>query len=205
MLETYGPRHWWPAETPFEMCVGAILTQNTAWSNVEKAIDNLKSRGILDLESMHSAPRENIAEAIRPSGYFNQKARRLMMFCDHVVISHNGCLEDMLYQDIDILRRELLSLHGIGPETADSIILYGACKPVFVVDAYTIRIFTRLGLLSTRDYHEVQDYFTSNLKEDTGLFNEYHALLVEHGKERCRARPACRGCPLEEGCCRVGL
>ncbi|NOZ76467.1 MAG: endonuclease III domain-containing protein [Euryarchaeota archaeon] len=197
----YGPQGWWPGETPFEVVVGAILTQNTNWKNVERAIANLKKEGLMTPRALHDVPRQALAELIRPAGYFNVKAGRLKDFLNVLFRDYSGELDHLFSLPRDTLREVLLGIRGIGPETADSIILYAAGKPVFVVDAYTRRIFSRLGFLEGgEDYGEVQAIFEAALEEDVRLFNEYHALIVRHGKEACRPKPLCRGCPLMDGC-----
>ncbi len=198
LLDRFGPQHWWPGESPFEIMVGAVLTQNTNWQNVEKAIDNLKRAGRLTLEAMSSLPVGLLAEYIRPSGYYNIKAGRLQNLLQLINGKYGGDLEGFLARPLPDLRRELLSVNGIGPETADSIILYAAEQPIFVVDAYTHRILCRHDIVpEDYGYTEVQELFMDNLPEDVSLFNEFHALLVRLGKEFCRkSRPACKGCPL---------
>lgn len=197
----YGPRHWWPADTPFEVCVGAILTQNTNWGNVEKAIANLKREGLLSPEALRDVPADSLAEAIRPAGYYNLKSLRLKDFVGYLWERHGGSLERMFAGDWRELREELLGVRGIGPETADSILLYAGGKPTFVVDAYTKRLFTALGILNeSAGYEEVRNLFMANLSPDVRLFNEYHALIVEHGKHHCRKRPLCAGCGLHLFC-----
>ncbi len=200
LYDHFGPQHWWPGETPFEILVGAILTQNTNWQNVEKAIANLRDAGVLSLERMSELPVDLLAAYIRPAGYYNIKAGRLRNLFDHVNRVHGGDLEAFLDQDAVALREELLSIRGIGPETADSMILYGAGKPVFVVDAYTHRILSRHDIIpQDYGYQEIQEFFTDNLEQDAALFNEYHALLVRTGKEYCRkSGPHCDRCPLLE-------
>jgi len=195
----FGPQHWWPAETPFEVLVGAILTQNANWKNVEKAIANLRDAGFLSLERMAELPPDLLAEYIRPSGYYNIKAGRLRNLLEHIRSVHGGDLDAFLGQPPEALREELLSIRGIGPETADSMILYGAGWPVFVVDTYTHRILSRHGIIPEEyGYCEIQELFTDNLPPDTALFNEYHALLVRTGKEYCRkSNPRCDLCPLQ--------
>src|SRR3972149_3354876 len=195
LYKTYGPQHWWPGDTPFEVIVGAILTQNTNWGNVEKAIANLKAEGILSPEGLRNVNHNHLAMLIRPSGYFNVKAGRLKHFIDYLFKRHGGSLKKMFFLDLKALRHELLEVKGIGPETADSILLYAGGYPVFVVDAYTVRIFQRLGIL-TEDvtYHEAQEIFMDNLPDDVKLFNEYHALIVRLGKESCKPKPRCEGC-----------
>lgn len=197
----YGPRNWWPAETPFEVCVGAILTQNTNWTNVEKAIANLKQGDLLSVTSLHGAPLAEIAKAIRPSGYYNIKARRLKSFVEWLHERYGGRLESMFATGLQQLREELLGVHGIGRETCDSILLYAGNQPTFVVDAYTGRLFSRLGLISgDSSYEGIRRIFMESLPEDVQLFNEYHALIVHHSKVYCRKKPFCSGCLLREGC-----
>lgn len=198
LLDHYGPRHWWPAETPFEVAVGAILTQNTAWRNVEKAISNLKQLGPLTPEALFRLPEPTLAEAIRPSGYYRQKAKRLRNLLRMLSERYECRIEALFDLPTEDLREELLSLSGIGPETADSILLYAAERPVFVIDAYTLRILSRHRLLPEEtSYAEAQEWITSHLPEDRELFNEFHALLVNAGKDFCRPRPRCGDCPLE--------
>jgi endonuclease-3 related protein len=197
----YGPQHWWPAETPLEMIIGAILTQSAAWINVEKAIGNLKANGSLSVEWLRSLPRDELARLIRPSGYYNVKARKIRAFVDWLAAEYGGDLDALFALDGPELRNELLSVHGVGEETADSIILYAARQPIFVIDAYTRRIVTRLGLASQKEtYAAFQALFMDNLPHDKALFNEYHALLVQHGKTVCRKRPLCADCCLRNLC-----
>lgn len=200
MYERFGSQGWWPGRTRFEVIVGAILTQNTSWTNVEKAIRNLKSAGVLTHGKMHALGVKELSELIRPAGYFNIKARRIKNFTDHLFTRNNGSLDKLLNKKALELRAELLSINGIGPETADSIVLYAARLPEFVVDAYTRRIFARHGLIRTdAGYEELKSLFSENLKPDTPLFNEYHALIVKTGKDFCKTRnPLCEACPLEE-------
>jgi endonuclease-3 related protein len=201
LLDTYGKRFWWPAETPFEVCVGAILTQNTNWGNVEKAIANLKREGILSLQGLRDVPTERLAELIRPAGYFNVKSVRLKDFIAWLVTCHGGSLDAFFTEPVAVIREALLQVRGVGPETCDSILLYAGHKPSFVVDAYTKRLFSRLGFISHEaSYDQVRDMFMENLPSDVKLYNEYHALIVEHCKELCRTRPLCRGCPLFSCC-----
>jgi len=201
LLTTYGPRHWWPGETPFEVCVGAILTQNTNWGNVEKAIANLKAADRLSITGMHSLVPDELAALIRPAGYFNVKARRLQAFTGFVQQNYHGSLDRLFTGPWQETRQELLAVKGIGPETADSILLYAGQKPSFVVDAYTRRIFSRLGLVDNQvSYDRLRDYFMDRLPLDTALFNEYHALIVELGKQTCRPKPQCRDCCLLGSC-----
>jgi endonuclease-3 related protein len=201
LFRSYGPRHWWPAETPFEVCVGAILTQNTSWRNVEKAIANLKGTGLLSPQALRDVPVERLAEVIRPAGFFNLKAKRLKAFIGWLFASHAGSLERLFAGEWPMLREELLAVPGIGPETCDAILLYAGGKPSFVVDAYTRRLFAGLGLIpEDAGYEDVRALFMENLPLDPALFNEYHALIVEHGKEHCRKRPRCAGCSLHVLC-----
>ncbi len=196
LLVHFGPQHWWPGESPFEIMVGAVLTQNTSWQNVEKAIANLKTAELLSPAVLAALPPEVLAEHIRPAGYHNLKAGRLKNLL--ALITGQGGVEALLAQPTALLRELLLSVKGIGPETADSIVLYAAGQPVFVVDTYTHRIFSRHGLIGEEcDYFQLQDLFMDNLEEDAALFNEYHALLVRLGKEFCKkTKPKCEDCPL---------
>jgi endonuclease-3 related protein len=199
MLAHFGPQHWWPCESELEMMVGAILTQNTSWSNVEKAINNLKANGLLSIESLHSLSLPVLAENIRPAGYFNIKAVRLKNLINFLVDNFHGDIEMFLNGETDPLREGLLSVKGIGPETADSILLYSVKRPIFVIDAYTHRILNRHGMANEEaSYYDLQDLFMDNLPEDTKLFNEFHALIVITGKELCRKKPLCSTCPLEK-------
>jgi endonuclease-3 related protein len=201
LLERFGPQHWWPADEPFEVIVGAILTQSAAWANVEKAINNLREAGALSPEALRKLPQPKLAELVYPCGYYNAKALKLKAFADWLGNHYGDDLGRLFALDINDLRRDLLSVHGIGPETADSIILYAAEKPAFVIDAYTRRIFSRLGLAPERDsYAAYQALFMDNLPRDTQLFNEYHALLVCLGKNVCRRQPLCGECPLNDVC-----
>ncbi|MBL7069069.1 MAG: endonuclease III domain-containing protein [Candidatus Omnitrophica bacterium] len=189
---------WWPADTPFEVMVGAILTQNTAWTNVEKAIVNLKNRRVLKPASMARLEKKRLARLIRPAGYYNIKAKRLKNFLRFFLKEFNGSLKKFLSQPTDRLRERLLEVNGIGPETADSIILYAADRPVFVVDAYTKRVFSRHRIIGPRaDYHNVQTLFMENLPRRARLFNEYHALIVKLAKVYCKKIPLCGSCPLK--------
>lgn len=205
LLAAYGPRHWWPAETPFEVCVGAILTQNTNWVNVEKAIANLKEAGLLSVDALIRIDPLELGEVIRSAGFFNVKSRRLKSFVTWLMLRAGGSLETLFTTDWQMLRRELLSIRGVGAETADSILLYAGEQPTFVVDAYTRRLLFRLELLPAEDsgYEEVRSLIMAALPQEVPLFNEYHALIVQHCKERCRKRPLCEGCPLRvAGVCR---
>ncbi len=199
LYRTFGPQHWWPAETPFEVAVGAILTQNTNWQNVERAIFNLRQKGLLDPHSLHSIHINSLALLIRPAGYYNVKARRLKAFVDFLIRDFGGRIEDMASLKVDDLRERLLDISGIGPETADSILLYALNKPVFVVDAYTKRVLMRHGIINNdADYDEIQSLFHKSLKRDSSLYNEFHALFVKLAKTFCKAEPLCKGCPLNE-------
>jgi endonuclease III related protein len=201
LSERFGPLSWWPAETPFEVCIGAILTQNTAWTNVEKAISALKQAAIMTPAAVRDVEPEQLAKLIRPAGYFNVKSTRLKAFVSWLLLHHQGSLEQMFAGDWRTLRTELLQVRGIGPETADSILLYAGNKPTFVVDAYTRRLFHRLGLLpEDAGYDETRALCMTHLPADVQLFNEYHALIVEQCKQFCRKKPLCTGCPLFDGC-----
>ena len=198
LYKSFGPQHWWPGDTPFEISVGAILTQNTNWANVEKAIENLKKENVLAAGALSKLHTGKLASLIRPSGYFNVKAKRLKSFLSYLTNHYNGSLAGMKKGDTQTLRKELLSVNGIGPETADSILLYALDKPVFVIDAYTKRVLLRHDIVSKdATYHELQALFHDSLSVDLQLFNEYHALFVRLGKEYCRPKPRCEGCPLE--------
>ena len=199
LYDHYGSQHWWPGETCFEIIIGAILTQNTSWNNVEKAITNLKEKGCLSPAKLHAMDPKEIAPLIRPAGYFNLKTQRLKSFLKWLFEQHDGSLEALQAISTSSLRKNLLSIKGIGPETADSICLYAFDKPVFVIDAYTARIFGRHGMLEPGcGYHDIQELFHSGLGKDTNLFNEYHAMIVQLGKEHCKRKPICAGCPLED-------
>jgi endonuclease-3 related protein len=200
LYRSFGPQHWWPAKSPFEVAVGAILTQNTSWANVEKAIRNLAARKLLEPRRLNRLSDTKLARIIRPAGYYNIKAKRLKNFLRFFLEEHSGSIKKMSAKSLPVLRRQLLEVNGIGPETADSILLYALKKPVFVVDAYTKRIFSRHRLFDAQaDYHSVQKIFAQNLKKDVKLFNEYHALIVRVGKEFCRKqKPRCQICPLNQ-------
>jgi endonuclease-3 related protein len=201
LLDRYGPQHWWPADSPFEVIIGAILTQSAAWVNVEKAIGNLKQADVLTPVSLRELAVDGLAQLIYPSGYFNAKAAKIKSFVERLGDAHQDSLERLFSLDTHSLRAELLSIHGIGPETADSIILYAAHKPVFVIDAYTRRILSRLGISPARDdYASFQALFMESLPTEEKLFNEYHALLVRHGKEVCKKEPLCKQCCLNSMC-----
>ncbi|HMK43226.1 MAG TPA: endonuclease III domain-containing protein [Dissulfurispiraceae bacterium] len=199
LFAAFGPQHWWPGETPFEIAVGAILTQNTNWSNVEKAIANIKQAKALDARALHALPDEDLAALVRPAGYFNVKARRLKAFLRYLLSSYSGSLSRMKKCDLGRLRPELLNVHGIGPETADSILLYALGKPVFVIDAYTKRVLSRHGVIAYEEpYDAYQRLFHEQLPPYVQLYNEFHALFVRVGKEYCRPKPRCGACPLSK-------
>jgi len=198
LLARFGPQKWWPARSPFEVMVGAVLTQNTAWTNVEKAIRNLRAAGLLSARKLVGAPRDVVAELVRPSGYYNVKADRLLSFARWFWERYGGRVSAMRGATQE-LRAELLAVRGIGEETADSMLLYALGRPVFVVDAYTRRVLVRHGLLGAKaPYSEVQRFFEERLPRDASLYNEFHALWVALGKDVCRPSPRCEVCPLRE-------
>ena len=198
LLEAYGPQHWWPAESPLEVLVGAVLTQNTNWQGVEKAMASLKLHNLLNPQKLKALPTEDLARLIKPAGYYNLKARRLKNLIELVTEAYSGDLETMKQTETGRLRKELLAVNGVGPETADSILLYALQKPVFVVDTYTYRVMSRHGLVGEEvSYDELQELFTQHLPLEVKLFNEYHALLVRVGKLHCQRMARCKGCPLE--------
>ncbi len=197
LFEAFGPQHWWPGETRFEIIVGAVLTQNTSWANVAKAIANLKGARCLEPDKLHAMDRAEMERLIRPAGYFRLKAKRLRNFTQWLFDAYEGSLDALDAIETHRLREELLGISGIGPETADSILLYALDRPVFVVDAYTARIAVRHGLIEPDiDYTQLQYLFESNLEPDVQLFNEFHALLVRVGKDFCKPTPRCDACPL---------
>jgi endonuclease-3 related protein len=199
LYKSFGPQHWWPGDTPFEVAVGAILTQNTNWGSVEKAIDNLKAARALSSRKIHEIPIDRLAALIRPAGYFNVKARRLKAFINFLVENYRGSMERMKQEDMHVLREKLLAVHGIGQETADSILLYALEKPIFVIDAYTKRVLSRHKVMDHgKPYENFQGFFHSSLKRDVKLFNEYHALFVKVSKMYCKTRPLCHICPLRD-------
>jgi len=221
LLKYYGHQGWWPIvnnktlisehhpknysyprtqEERFEVCIGAILTQNTAWKNVEICINNLIKNKLIDIKKIDKIDNNELSKLIKSSGYYNQKTIKIKNFTDYVIKNYNGKLKKLSDKNINEIRKELLTINGIGKETADSIILYAFNKPIFVIDAYTKRIFERLFDLKFKDYDEWQDYFHKNLEEDYRLFNEYHALIVEHGKNICKKKPLCNDCVLNEIC-----
>jgi endonuclease-3 related protein len=195
----FGDLNWWPGETPFEIAVGAILTQNTNWINVEKAIKNLKSANLLSPGRLLKEKDDTVSGLIRPSGYYNVKTRRLKAFLGFLTSEYGGVIARMFEEELPALREKLLRVKGIGEETADSILLYGGGKPVFVVDAYTRRILARHGIIDDDySYGDIQDLFMTHLAPDVTLYNQYHALLVNTGKQFCRPEPRCKECPLKE-------
>jgi endonuclease-3 related protein len=202
LLAAYGPQGWWPGDdSAFTVVVGAILTQSAAWANVEKALANLETAGALSPRGLLALPEQELARLVRPSGYYNAKARKLRAFAEMLAADFAASLDRLFSLPLDALRARLLATHGIGPETADDIILYAARRPVFVVDAYTRRVFSRLGLRPERGaYNDWQALFTSALPRDVTIFNEYHALLVRHAKVSCRKLPLCDACCLAELC-----
>jgi endonuclease III related protein len=199
LFSHYGRQYWWPADSPFKVMVGAILTQNTAWTNVERAIANLIAGACLTPQAILDVPLGKLAEYLKPSGYFNVKAQRLRNYCEWYVAA--GGLEVLSRNDTEVLRKQLLGVNGIGPETADDILLYAFARPVFVIDAYTRRLFSRLQLLDAdAGYETLRQGFESCLPTDVVMFNEYHALIVRHVKEVCKKRPLCSDCCLTKAC-----
>ena len=216
LFRKFGPQGWWPLNNKhyqgrpkkekhrFEICIGAILTQNTSWKNVEKSISNLIKHNLLEPKKIAGINQKKLAELIRSSGYYNQKAKSLKVFSQYVMDNYNGSLSRMFDKDVFSLRKEILLIKGIGPETADSIILYSAEKPIFVIDAYTKRIFSRIGICDENiKYTDLQEIFMAAFKSSknkTELFKEYHALIVELGKNNCRKNQVCIKCPLAKVC-----
>jgi len=200
MLAKFGPQRWWPGDSPFEIMVGAVLVQNTAWRNVEQAIKNLRDAGVMEPYALYNVPPEELAELIRPAGYYQLKTKRLRNLLRFLVEEHDGSLESMFSVSLPSLREQLLAINGIGPETADAILLYAGGLPTFVVDTYSHRILARHGWLDyDASYNDIKDYFESTLPADAALYNEYHALLVRVGKDYCkRTAPNCEACPLAE-------
>lgn len=195
----FGPQGWWPGETTLEVMVGTVLTQNTNWKNAAKAIENLKNRDLLSINALYSLKESDLAQEIQSAGYFNIKAKRLKNLINYIAELYRGELSLLFEEDTQNLRESLLSIKGIGPETADSILLYAGNRPVFVIDAYTYRILLRHSMCDEQiAYHELQEIFMDNLPEDAQLFNEFHALIVQTGKEFCSKKPACDACPLKE-------
>lgn len=202
LWEKFGPRHWWPAETPLEVIVGAILTQNVAWRNVEKAIANLKAEDALNVHALLAMPEEKLEELIRPTRYYKVKARKLKAFCLYLTENYGGSLDALFAQPVEKLREELLAVWGLGKETVDSILCYAGGKAIMPMDAYTVRIFSRLGLVPEKiSYDRLQKLFIANLPADNGLFNEYHALIDALGHYICLPQePRCLECPLRAIC-----
>jgi endonuclease-3 related protein len=197
LFNHYGPQYWWPGDTQIEVIVGAVLTQNTSWQNVEKAINNLKSRRLLNLRKLVALPISELAKLVRPSGFFNIKAYRLHNLLEFIFNKYQRSLKGMSKVTTRKLRTDLLSVKGIGEETADSILLYAFSRPVFVVDAYTRRIFSRHKFISPNtEYSKIQTFFLNNLPKDIKIYNEFHALIVRLAKEHCKKEPKCLGCPL---------
>lgn len=199
LFSRYGPQHWWPGESPFEIMVGAVLTQNSAWTNVERAINNLKLADSLSLEAMLKLSHEQLADLIYPAGYFNVKALRLKNLC--AFLQACGGESALSSMPTEALRKDLLGINGVGPETADDILLYAFHRPVFVIDAYTRRLFSRLGIATGSEKYEALRFgFEQALGADVGLYNEYHAVIVKHAKLICSSRPLCEKCQLEKYC-----
>ncbi|HOE18282.1 MAG TPA: endonuclease III domain-containing protein [Syntrophorhabdaceae bacterium] len=196
LLEAFGPRKWWPGETQLEVIVGAMLTQNTSWKNVERAIRNLKAKKLLDIKRLYYAAPALLSDVIRPAGYFNIKARRLKNVVAVLYEHYSGDIERLASLGVSELRNILLAINGIGPETADSIMLYAFDKPVFVVDAYTKRFLKNHRLYNGESYEDVQAYFMKNLPADVYLYNEFHALIVLLCQRYCKKTPMCHECPL---------
>ncbi len=202
-LNEYGKQHWWPGDTPFEISIGAILTQNVTWSNVEKAIAILKNKNLLNPKVLYSKNAEEIAPLIKPTGYYNQKAKKIKNFLEWFK-KYNFSFGNLQGSGLSDIRDELLSINGVGPETADSILLYALFKKTFVVDAYTKRIFSRTGHLTGKEpYETIQVLFHKKFKGDTQDYNEYHALIVKHGKDVCKKKPVCDQCCLFDLCSRL--
>lgn len=199
LLKFFGEQGWWPADTPFEVMVGAVLTQNTAWRNVERAIENLKEEEVLTPLGLRGIDEARLAELIRPAGYYNVKAKRLKSLMGFLDGGYGGDLMKLFSEPLSILREKILSVKGIGPETADSILLYAGEKPIFVIDAYTRRILSRHNMITNgASYGDIQGLFMQSLPQDVRLYKEYHALFVQLAKTFCKAKPHCAGCPLEE-------
>jgi endonuclease-3 related protein len=198
LLAAFGPQDWWPGDSPFEVCAGAILTQNTSWENVKRAISNLKNKGLLSPRAIYELPKESLARIIRPAGYYNIKAGRLQNFVAFLLGEFEGNLDNMFSMGLETLRPMLLDIKGIGPETADSILLYAGELPSFVVDVYTVRALMRHGFIDENaDYEGVRSLFMDHLPADVELYNEYHALWVILGKSFCKkTKPRCGECPL---------
>ena len=200
LLARFGPQHWWPAETRFEVIVGALLMAQTSWPRVAEAVGNLRRAGVLDPRALAAMSIGDLRALVRPAGLHRTKPRRLRAFCRHLVRAAGGDLDRFFARDPDALRRELLTLEGVGPETADSILLYASEVPTFVVDAYTVRVGRRLGWFDADRYDAVKAYFESRVPRDLGVYREFHALIVALGKDVCRPTPRCDACPLADGC-----
>ncbi len=198
LLDHFGPQHWWPGESPFEVIVGAVLTQNTSWKNVELALAALRRANALRADRIDQLTDQALAELIRPAGYYRVKARRLKNLVHYLMTEYAGSVEALFAVEWQVLRRQLLQVNGIGPETADAILLYAGHKPVFVVDVYTARWLKRHAWIDPEaDYHQIQSLFVDTLPMDVPMFNDFHALIVRLGKTYCRKQPQCEGCPLE--------
>ncbi len=200
LYREFGEQFWWPAASPFEVIVGAVLTQNTAWGNVEKAITNLKRKRVLALREIANLSLNKLEKLVHPTGFYRQKAKRLKAVSQYLEKSCQGNLRKFFSKPLPELREELLAINGLGPETVDSILLYAGGKPSFVIDAYTKRLCQRLGINKSGDYETLKNFFESNLPRDVRLFNEFHALIVTLAKNYCRTKPECPGCPLEKNC-----
>jgi len=203
LYKFFGPQYWWPtagSNKTLEIIIGAILTQQTSWSNAEKAIQNLNRESLINPEKLRDAQNEKLEKLIQPSGYYRQKTKKLKNFINFLWEKHNGKLERLFDQPIHELREDLLSVNGIGKETADSIILYAAEKPIFVIDAYTARSMNRIGITQEKEYGKLQEIFHNNLPHNAELFNEFHALIVRLGKDYCRKKPKCKQCPMNARC-----
>ena len=204
LLKHYGKQYWWPAETRFEVIIGAILTQQTTWKSVELAIKNLKDKGLLNPLSLAASAPNYIEKLLRHTGFYRQKTKRIINFSNFLVTKYDGSLDRFFNGPKEQLRRELLSLEGIGPETADSILLYAADRLTFPIDAYTIRLCERLGIRELK-YEALSEFFDSNLPRDLEIYKEFHALIVELGKTYCKTKPQCSGCPLVDECAKFDL
>lgn len=201
LLNAFGPRHWWPAKTPFEVMVGAVLTQAVAWRNVQKAIANLEQRGLMSPEKIYHSSTAELEELLRPTRYFKMKTKKLQALIRFLVDEYQGSLERLFKEELIPLRKKLLAVYGLGPETVDSILLYAGGLPVFVVDEYTRRIFWRLGFTPEKiSYQKLQEFFTANLPAEVQLYNEFHALIDHLGNRFCHTNPDCLPCPLKEIC-----
>lgn len=208
LYDAFGQQNWWPAESQFEVIVGAILTQQTNWKNVEKAIKNLKKEDLLSSLGIHEASYEHLAKIIKPCGFYNIKAKRLKNFVDYFIKNYEGKLTNFSYKSTGVIRNELLKINGLGKETVDSILLYALDRDVFVVDTYTLRLFERYGVLEKPDYENAKMLIEGSFKENTervNVFKEFHALIVELGKKYCRKKPLCANCPLAEECIKKGV